>query len=108
MTGGVECAVIGKWRMVEADLWDRDYLDLVKPAHITFQGNGHGEFAFGCVKGSLDCEYSRRIIFFTWQGFDEMDEVSGDGSAELDDDGSLEIEIRFHLADEAILKARKW
>ncbi len=44
----------------------------------------------------------------TWQGFDEMDEVGGDGSAELDDDGSLEIEIRFHLGDEAILKARKW
>ena len=37
-----------------------------------------------------------------------MDEVSGDGSAELDDDGSLEIEIRFHLGDEAILKSRKW
>ena len=32
----------------------------------------------------------------------------GDGSAELDDDGSREIEIRFHLGDEAILKARKW
>ena len=37
-----------------------------------------------------------------------MDEVGGDGSAELDDDGSLEIEIRLHLGDEAILKARKW
>ena len=43
-----------------------------------------------------------------WQRFDEMDEVGGDGSAELDDDRSLEIEIRFHLGDEAILKARKW
>jgi hypothetical protein len=59
------------------------------------------------INGGLDCEYSRRIIFFTWQGFDEMDEVSGDGSAELDDDGDLEIEFRFHLADEAELKARR-
>ena len=108
MTGEADCALIGKWRVVEADLWDRDYLNLMEPAHITFEGDGHGEFAFGCVNGDLDCEYSRRIIFFTWQGFDEMDEVGGDGSAELDDDGSLEVEIRFHLGDEAGLKARRW
>ena len=101
------CAVIGKWRIIEADLWDRDYLDLVQPARMAFDGNGHGEFAFGCVNGGLEYEYSRRIIFFSWQGFDEMDEVRGDGSAELDDDGSLEIEFRFHLGDEAILKARR-
>ena len=37
-----------------------------------------------------------------------MAEVGGDGAAELDDDGSLEIEIRFHLGDEAILKTRIW
>ena len=37
-----------------------------------------------------------------------MAEVGGDGAAELDDDVSLEIEIRFHLGDETILKARKW
>ena len=107
MTRDMDCALIGKWRIVEADLWDRDYLDLMEPAHITFAGNGHGEFAFGCIDGGLDCEYSRRIIFFTGQGIDELDEVSGDGSAELDDDGFLEIEIRFHGADEALLKARK-
>lgn len=108
MTREVGCDLIGKWRIVEADLWDRDYLDLVEPAHITFEGNGHGEFAFGCVNGGLDCEYSRRIIFFTWQGFDEMDEVTGDGTADLDDDGALEIEVRFHLGDEAAMTARKW
>ena len=106
MTGEMEWALTGKWRIIEADLWGRDYLAPVEPAHITFEGNGHGEFTFGCVNGGLDCEYSRQIIFFTWQGFDEMDEVSGDGSAKLDDDGSLGIEVRFHLGDEAILKAQ--
>ncbi len=108
MTRQSDSALIGKWRIIEADLWDRDYLDLVEPAHITFEDNGRGEFAFGGVNGSCDCGYSHRIIFFTWQGFDEMDEVGGDGSAELEDDGSLEVEIRFHLGDEAVLKARKW
>lgn len=108
MTGESDCAVVGKWRITKADLWDQDYLDLVKPAYIAFEDNGQGEFAFGCVNGGLDCEYSRRIIFFTWQGFDEMDEVSGDGSAELEDNGSLDIEINFHHGDKANLKARKW
>ena len=88
MTRKFECALIGKGRILEADLWDRDYPDLVEAAHITFEDNGRGEFAFVCVQGDLDCEYSRRIIFFTWQGFDEMDEVNRDGSAELDEDGN--------------------
>ncbi len=34
-----------------------------------------------------------------------MDEVSGAGSAELQPDGSLQIEFEYHLADEAVLKA---
>ena len=75
---------------------------------MTFEDHGHGTFAFGCVQGSLDREYSRRIIFFSWQGFDEMDEVRGDGSAELEVDGFLDIEFRFRDSDQATLKARKW
>jgi len=71
MTGEMEWALTGKWRIIEADLWGRDYLAPVEPAHITFEGNGHGEFTFGCVNGGLDCEYSRQIIFFTWQGFEK-------------------------------------
>ncbi len=34
-----------------------------------------------------------------------MDEVSGDGTAEHEDDGSLSVEIRFHHDDEAELEA---
>ena len=77
MTGEMEWALTGKWRIIEADLWGRDCLAPVEPAHITFEGNGHREFAFVCVNGGLDCEYSRQITFFTWQGFNEMDKVSG-------------------------------
>jgi hypothetical protein len=46
-------------------------------------------------------------VFFTWTGFDEMDEVIGSGSAELLDDGSLEIEFAYHLGNEAVLKAER-
>lgn len=45
------------------------------------------------------------MVFFTRAGFDEMDEVTGDGSAELLDDGSIEITFAYHNGDEAILKA---
>ena len=63
-TDGLSSALIGKWRITEADLWDREYLDLVEPAYIAFQDNGYGEFAFGCVTGTGECEYSSRILFF--------------------------------------------
>lgn len=36
-----------------------------------------------------------------------MDEVRGSGSAELLDDGSLEIDFAYHLGDEAVLKAER-
>ena len=105
MTATLDGLLIGKWRIVEADLWDRSYLDLMGPAHITFDDQGGGEVAFGCLNAGLDCEYARRIIFFTWQGADEMDEV--DGAAELEDNGTVEIEFRYNNGDEAILKAMK-
>ena len=40
-----------------------------------------GELAFGVVNASLDLSYSRTIVFFTFEGFDEGDEVNGSGSA---------------------------
>ncbi|MER9871394.1 hypothetical protein NKJ35_30480 [Mesorhizobium sp. M0136] len=36
-----------------------------------------------------------------------MDEITGDGSAELLDDGSIEITFAYHHGDEAILKAKR-
>ena len=98
----------GRWRIVEMDLWDRDYLDLVEPAYIEFDARGGGEFAFGAVQGSLDFWYAPLSIDFTWVGSDEMDEVSGAGSAELADDGMMAGEIRFHLGDESGFRARPW
>jgi hypothetical protein len=107
MSGPAGCQLIGRWRIVEADLWDRDYLDLVEPAYVTFDEDGRGEFAFGVVNATMELEYARRIVFFNWAGFDEGDEVTGSGSAELDDDGTLEIELSFYDGDDALLKARR-
>lgn len=108
MTETEPCALIGKWRITEADIWDREYLDMLDPAQISFESNGNGTLNFGCVKASLDCEHAGTLIYFNWQGFDEMNEASGDGSAELMENGQIEIELRFHIGDEAIIKAKKW
>lgn len=105
MSAPAGCRLIGRWRIVEADLWDIDYLDLVAPAMLIIGDDGHGEIAFGAMQGGLDLEYGSTMVFFTWAGFDEMDEVAGTGSAELLDDGSLEIEFQRHLGDETVLKA---
>jgi len=107
MRAPMNCQIIGRWRIVEADLWDRDYLDFVELAMMIIRANGHGEIAFGAMQAGLDLEYSRSMVFFTWAGFDEMDEVTGSGSAELLEDGTIEIEFAYHLGDEAVLKAQR-
>ena len=106
--GSAPYPLIGKWRITEADLWDKAYLDMLDPAFIEFKSNGRGEVRFGCVVGGLDCSYSPAAVDFTWQGNDEMDEASGDGIALLEDDGSLTVELSFDNGDDATLKAKKW
>jgi hypothetical protein len=107
MSVPANCQLVGRWRIVEADIWDQAYLDLCGPATLTITDHGRGEIAFGALQAGLDIEYSRSSVGFTWAGFDEMDEVSGDGSAELNDNGSIEIEFAYHNRDEAILKAKR-
>jgi hypothetical protein len=107
VTTPMDCRLLGRWRIVEADLWDRDYLDLVAPATMTIGADGHGAIAYGAMQASLELAYSCSTVVFTWAGFDEMDQVSGTGSAELNDDGTLEIAFAYHLGDEAALKAER-
>ncbi len=66
-----------------------------------------GEIAFGALEADLDIAYGRRSIDFNWNGSDEGDQVSGEGSAEMLDDGSIEIEFAYHNGDEAVLKAKR-
>jgi len=107
MSAPLGCKLVGRWRIVEANIWGRDYLDLCGPAAIVIGADGRGEIDFGAMQATLDVEYGPTSIAFTWIGSDEMDEVSGEGSVELLDDGSIEIEFEYDSGDEAVLKA-KW
>jgi hypothetical protein len=68
------------------------------PAMIAIAAHGRGEITFGALQAGLDIEYIRSSIGFTWEGSDEMDEVSGDGSADRRDDGSIAIEVAMTTA----------
>lgn len=107
MTGPDECQIIGRWRIVVADIWDRNYLDLVEPAHLTISADGCAEFAFGVLQAGDEIEYAQTVVFCRWSGFDEGDEISGNASAELQGDGSLEIELSFDNGDDATLTAQR-
>jgi hypothetical protein len=100
--------LIGKWRITEMELWDAEFIDMLEPGYIQFDADGGGHFIFGAVQGGLDCRHGQASIHFTWAGADEMDEAFGDGDAELEDDGTLTGEIRFHLGDESSFRARRW
>jgi hypothetical protein len=56
--------------------------------------HGSGEITFRALRGSLELEYARSKVLFTRAGFEEMDEVGGLGSPELEDDASLDVLCR--------------
>jgi hypothetical protein len=101
--------LIGRWRIVEMDLWDREALDLVEPACFELHDDGLGHFCFIAVEGYLDCRYAvvdgRPRVEFTWDGNDEGDARSGRGWAQLESDGSLRGHIYFHAGDDSGFRA---
>jgi hypothetical protein len=101
-------SIHGQWRIVEMELWEKDFLDLMGPARIAIDAKGNGEFSFGCVNGAfaaLDVEAS---LISRWTGNDEMDEASGEISIDLEPDGSLTGEICFDNGDESEFRAVPW
>jgi hypothetical protein len=107
MTKSPSSEVLGRWRIVEIEGWDTDYIDMLGPGHIQLDREG-GHIEFGAVQISLDCWYSRTGAHFTFQGSDEGTEVSGDGDADIAEDGALSGEIRFHNGNDMPFIARRW
>jgi hypothetical protein len=101
---------IGVWRIREMANWDRDYIDLVAPGHLSVKQNGTGTFAFGAVEAEIDCRpekfADREQLSFSFAGFDEGDEVSGRGWVVVDGN-SMDGWFSFHLGDESTFKAAR-
>ena len=90
-----ESLIEGRWRIVETELWDREALDLVVPAYISFDRKGLGEMQLIAIGASIDYRVEQRedasVLEFSWSGFDEMDATSGRAWARIDGDTSLPI-----------------
>jgi hypothetical protein len=105
MKRGEDHPLVGRWRIVKADLRDSAHLDLCGPAMIVIKANGTGEISFGAMTASL--AYSRDDIGFDWTGCEEGDEVEGEGDAEIRKDGSLVINFAYRNGDEVVLVAKR-
>jgi hypothetical protein len=101
----------GRWRILETEQWDADYLDMDGPAHVAFEGDGLGQVQFGMVRGDLDCRYSTRdgrpFVEFTWQGFDEDEPICGRGWAHQQPNGHVQGRIFLHRGDDSSFTASR-
>ena len=106
----IKTEYVGAWRIAEMSAWDRDFIDLVAPGHLTVKPNGHGAFAFGAIETEIDCRIEKSAdqerLVFTFVGWDEGDAVSGRGWA-IVDGNKMEGWFGFHLGDESTFKAEK-
>ena len=90
------------------DTWDLEFLDMVEPAHITFEKGGRGSLHFGALDADLEWRLNPGSdrVDFSFQGFDEGDDVEGTGWAKAE--GKLMTgRILFHLGEKSGFKARK-
>jgi hypothetical protein len=98
----------GAWRILQMELWDRDFLDLEGPAQISFDADRLGSFRFGAVQGWIDYRVSdeRDIhrVDFSWEGTDDGDPRCGRGWAILTD-GQLVGRLYFHNGDDSAFVA---
>ena len=100
---------IGKWRIIEMEMWDQDYIDLIIPGYFSFDKDDLGDFKFGSVKGQIDYRIEKigdvERLEFSWEGQSEKDPASGRGWAVINGD-DLEGRIYIHLSDDSWFKAK--
>src|SRR3970282_917063 len=104
-----DSSIAGRWRIVETELWDREALDLVVPAYISFDLHGLGGVQLIAIGASIDYRVEQRddamVLEFSWSGFDEMDATSGRAWARIDGD-TMRGKLFIHQGEESTLVAR--
>jgi len=102
---------IAKWHITEMEQWDSDFINDEVDSYIDFSKDDQGDFHFGYVQGSMDCEIEtvedKPRIEFSWIGNDEMDETGGRGWARIENNGTLFGKIAFHMGERSWFKAKR-
>src|SRR5262245_53071495 len=97
-------------RIIEMELEDQAYIDLLVPGSFALREDNLGEFQFGTVHGEIDYRIEpyqdTERLEFSWEGEDEMDPVSGRGWAIITE-GQLQGRLYFHEGDESGFVAEK-
>ena len=103
-------AFYGRWRIIDSELWDREALDLIVPAHITFGDEGLGTMELIAIGASIDYRVSLRTaqayVEFSWCGEDDGDFACGRGWAVRKGD-TLEGKLFIHQGDESGFAAER-
>ena len=103
-------AFVGRWRIVEMDVWDKDFLDLLRDGASDVQRRSGRRIAFGALKSFLDVRYGTRdgsaCAEFSWEGNGQDDPASGRGWVVLGTAGRLVGHFYIHNGDEYRLRMR--
>jgi uncharacterized protein YndB with AHSA1/START domain len=101
--------LLGRWRIVEMELWNPEAIDLLGPAFIEFAPDNTGTFRFIAVQGSMDVRQvggeGPHRVEFTWEGDDDGEPSSGRGWASPAEGGALTGRIFFHMGDDSGFRA---
>ena len=106
--------LVGRWRIVETEVWAKKAHDLVVRAFLYFEEDDPtGALAMIAIRGSVHYYISEHegkpLVEWTWQGLDEgRDELCGRGWATLDTDGKLRGRIYIHCGDESSFVAERF
>ncbi|MCL2716464.1 MAG: hypothetical protein FWD68_18330 [Alphaproteobacteria bacterium] len=108
---GVAKTFAGRWRLVEMDSWDNDYLDFLEDGHLTFGKNSEGHFSFGTVEGFLDVRYGVNdgspCAEFSWEGHDEGNPISGRGWMMIGASGDGVGHLYMHNSEDSAFVCRR-
>ncbi len=103
-------ALRGRWRIVQAELWDAEDLDSVVPAHLTLGANGLGEIEMLAISADVDYRVVQRDglpgIEFSFDGQEEGDRICGRGWAVFHGD-ELQGRLFIHRGGDSAFRARR-
>jgi hypothetical protein len=106
----------GKWRVVEAmDLVD-DYLGLMPDPHLLIKVGSRnevtGNYQFGtqdgCIDGHFEEDKEENLQpIFSFEGSDEMDQVSGFGTVISESNDTLLLKMHYYMGDTYSFKCKR-
>ncbi len=79
--------IVGTWRIVDMEVWDRDAFELEGPTLMTFNADGTGRFNLIAVQGWMDARFltreGREAVEFSWEGTDGQETTLSDSPPNL-------------------------